>query len=170
MRGVGKTTVGAFLAQHLHATFDDLDALVLSALGAADVQSVFSSLGESAWRAGEADALRVALTARSSPQPMRVLAVGAGAPSDPTSHRILQESRASGWKVIHLDAPIAVIAMRLSKDLGGRPRLTGLSLDDELRALAQRRASDYASLADAVVDGSSTPECVALSIAAALST
>ncbi len=170
MRGVGKTTVGALLAKQLHATFDDLDALVLRAVGALDVQSVFSNSGESAWRAGEAEALRVALAAQPTSKTMRVIAVGAGAPSDPSSHRVLLESRTKGWKVIHIDAPIDVIVKRLSQDLGGRPMLTDLALDEELRTLAQRRAGAYESLADAVVDGSDSPERVALSIAVALST
>ncbi|MSR68841.1 MAG: shikimate kinase [Phycisphaerales bacterium] len=170
MRGVGKTTVGAVLAQQLHARFDDLDDLVLRALGAANVQTVFANFGEASWRAGEAAALRATLNDNSKAGMMRVVAVGAGAPCEPNCHRILQESRQHGWRVIHIDAPIDAIAARLSKDLGGRPMLTALPLADELRELTRQRAHCYASLADAVVDGSSTPERVSLSIAVALST
>ncbi len=169
MRGVGKTTVGSHLAALLGATFFDLDTLVLRVLGYRDAREVFSAVGEPVWRAGEASALRRALSSAAPEHKTRVIAVGAGAPCDPVCHALLQESRTQGWRIMHLDAPNAVLVARLTNDLALRPPLTDLPLEAEVRELSARRASAYASLADAVVDAAASPDSVARSVAAALS-
>lgn len=169
MRGAGKTTVGPLLAQELLALFVDLDDVVVRALGALDVQSVFTTQGEEAWRSGEAQALRTLLAEQPSCEPLRIIAVGAGAPSDARCHQLLQTARTNGWRVIELRVPVDALIARLANNLGGRPTLTSLPHDEEMRSLAARRAGSYTSLADAVVDGSATPQCVARAIVSVVS-
>jgi len=175
MRGVGKTTVGDLVAKHLSSSFHDLDALALHILGASSVRDVFQTQGEHIWRDAESAALTKyfqssALQQKTShdsrmPAPP-ILAVGAGAPANPSSLRLIQDARKTGWRIVLMTSPIDVLVKRLSNDLGDRAALTEHPLAEELAQLANERAVFYSTLADAEVDGSSDPAIVCAAIAA----
>lgn len=173
MRGVGKTTVGDLVAKHFNTSFQDLDALALSHLGASSVRDVFHTQGEQIWRDAESAALRKFFQsdALSQQQESRthapfILAVGGGAPGNPSCIRLIQDARKTGWRVVLMTSPIDVLVNRLSKDLGDRASLTEHPLADELAQLARERSAFYSSVADAEVDGSSDPVTVCAAIAA----
>lgn len=173
MRGVGKTTVGDLVAKHFNSSFQDLDALALRHLGASSVRDVFHTQGEQIWRDAESAALRKFFQsdALSQQQESRthapfILAVGGGAPGNPSCMQLLQEARMIGWRVVLMTSPIDVLVKRLSINLGDRASLTEHPLAKELTQLARERAVFYSSLADAEVDGSSDPATVCAAIAA----
>ncbi len=175
MRGVGKTTVGQLVAKYFKSSFDDLDALSLNYLGASSVRDVFHTQGEQIWREAETAALaKYFQTAGLQQKPSQdsrihtppILAVGGGAPANPSSLRLLQDARKVGWRIVLMTSPIDVLVKRLSIDLGDRAALTEHPLAEELAQLAQERLVFYSTLADAEVDGSSDPAVVCAAIAA----
>lgn len=166
MRGVGKSTIGALVAKQLTCPFFDLDDLALHHLGATSVSSVFELQGETAWRTAEADALKVHFESRARDQRPSILAIGGGAPMNPSCAKLLAWARTDGWKVVLLTAPIDHLVARLQRDRGDRPALTDLPLESELTQLAQERAPTYSMLCDASVDSSGAPKEVAEVVAA----
>jgi shikimate kinase len=173
MRGVGKTTVGELVAKHFNSSFCDLDALALSFLGASSVRNVFHTQGEHVWRDAESAALHKFFQSDALLQPQgsctrspSILAIGGGAPANPSCIPLIQDARKTGWRVVLLTSPIDVLVKRLSKDLGDRAALTKHPLAEELAQLSRERSIFYSTLADAEVDGSSDPAIVCAAIAA----
>lgn len=175
MRGVGKTTVGHLVAKNFKSSFDDLDALSLHFLSASSVRDVFQTQGEQTWREAETAALAKYFQSASRQQnPSQdsrihappILAVGAGAPANLSSLRLLQDARKTGWRIVLMTSPIDVLVKRLSIDLGDRAALTEHPLAEELAQLSRDRSVFYSTLADAEVDASSDPAIVCAAIAA----
>ncbi|MSR44849.1 MAG: AAA family ATPase [Phycisphaerales bacterium] len=165
MRGVGKTTVGTLLAHRMGIEFIDLDALVLSRLGATSVRAVFEHSAERGWRAAEASALTAFMTdCRGSPATARILAVGGGAPSDAGCFELLQNAKADGWRIVQITADPSVLAARLHANMGDRAALTNLGLLEELTRLTAERQLFYDELSGEKVDGSADPASVVESI------
>jgi len=135
LRASGKTTLGRALADRLGRPFVDLDdELALRAGCPAD--EFLSEAGEAAFRSVERDVLGLAAALRG-----RIIATGGGA----VLHALEMEALAATGCVIYLDLPLSELLARARS----RPRfrLHAGSLEDELFALAARRAPLYCEVA-----------------------
>lgn len=150
LRGAGKSSVGRLLARALSRPFADLDELTAATLNAPTPADALRTLGEPAFRQGEARALRAAL-AHAHP---RVLALGGGTPTWPDSADMLRDHRAqSSDLLVYLHAAPAALMHRLEQtDLSQRPALLGNDPLAEVATLYDRRDPLYRQLADLVVD------------------
>ncbi|MCE2884198.1 MAG: hypothetical protein LW806_04770 [Planctomycetaceae bacterium] len=149
LRGSGKSTLGALLAEDLARPFIDLDDRTAALLGSTSAGDAFRTAGQAAFRAAESRALADALAG-----PPLVLALGGGTPTAPGAAELLRAARANGGAyVVFLDPPIASMAKRLERDAGNRPSLTGRGVIEEIEEIAERRRPLYAALADRVVRG-----------------
>ena len=145
MMGVGKSTVGALLAERLGRPFVDLDAAVEAGEGM-DVAEIFEARGEAAFRRLESDALGTAL---GSTEPS-IVATGGGVLLDPSNRTLV-----AGHRVVWLRAAPEVLAERVAA-AGGRPLLEDLdegeSASGRLRSIADARRSSYEEAGDIVLD------------------
>ena len=157
MRGCGKSTVGPVLAGALPAdghfghpaVFVDLDERTPRVLGKQSVGEAFATLGERAFREGEALALSECLR-----QDCQVLALGGGTPTASNACAQLISSQSEGRaKIIYLRASGALLQARLRQDpnLHLRPSLTGLDPVSEAPILLAQREPIYIKLADVIV-------------------
>jgi shikimate kinase len=154
--GSGKSTVGAVLAQRLGVPFHDTDAAVEAATGRT-ISDIFVEDGEPAFRT-----LERAEVARSVAEDSGVLALGGGAPVDPTTEALLE-----GQTVVFLDVGIADASKRVGFDqsrplLAVNPRASWVRLMNERRPLYERVATARVDTAGR------TPEDVAGEIAGLL--
>jgi len=154
--GAGKTRAGALAARALGRALADVDALVEAAAGRS-VAELFAAEGEAGFRARERAALLEALAAAPA-----VIATGGGAVCDAENVAAMR----AGAVVIHLDAPVAVLAARLARDGVPRPLLAG-DAAARLAALAAERAPLYARARHARVDATGAPDEVAAAVCAA---
>ncbi|MEV8321126.1 shikimate kinase [Streptomyces sp. NPDC059900] len=154
--GVGKSTVGALLAERLGSAFRDTDADIVLAQGR-EIAEIFVDEGEPHFRALEREAVRTALAEHEG-----ILALGGGAVLDDSTRALL--------------APHAVIY--LSMDVEEAVKRTGLNQARPLlavnprkqwRELMNARRHLYAEVARAVVaTDDRTPEEVAQAVLDAL--
>lgn len=147
LRGAGKSTLGAKLAQGLGVPFVELDAEVEREVGA-PLGEVFSIYGQDAFRRFERRALERVLKAH----PRAVIAVGGSLVTDPATYRLLLERCTCVW----LRASPAEHMQRVMAQGDLRPFRGRAAAFDELRKLLADRESLYAR-ADAVVDTSGRP-------------
>ncbi|MCY3007455.1 MAG: shikimate kinase [Planctomycetota bacterium] len=158
-RGSGKTSIAPFLASALGYDWIDTDQSIEAILGE-PIASFFIRVGEKDFRHIESHTIcTVAKT------PRQVVSLGGGAVLDPANQAILR----STGKIVWLDCPVDVLAMRLSADQtqgSGRPSLTGLGVVEEIESVLRVREPIYRNLADLIVPtGSSSPEALASKIA-----
>jgi shikimate kinase len=146
--GVGKSTVGAALAEALDARFVDVDDEIeaLTGLGAA---RLLRERGEARFREAETEALTNALA---TPGDV-VVATGGGAVVSPVCREAL---RAFGV-VVHLVAPSAVVAARLK---GGDRPLVAEPTVERVEQISAHRAAWYAEVATVSVDADGSIEDV----------
>jgi shikimate kinase len=157
-RGVGKSTVAPLAAKLLHRPWVDLD-VEIERLAGASIHAIFAERGEAAFRELEAEAL-AATAAKSG----LLVATGGGLVLREDNRRRLHSGRC-----VWLRARLETIVDRLRS--GGRPPLTGMSLEVETAALLAVREPIYRSLARSVIDVDTLePEVVAERIAAACTT
>jgi shikimate kinase len=140
LMGAGKSTVGRRLANRLNLPFSDGDDVVELAAGMS-VSDIFSSLGEAAFREGEAKVMRRLLEG-----PPLVLATGGGAMMNADTRALLKQHAVTVW----LRADIRVIASRVQRR-DTRPLLRGKDAFQTLTAMAAVRYPHYAE-ADVIVD------------------
>ncbi|MEU9333444.1 3-dehydroquinate synthase [Streptomyces sp. NPDC048290] len=147
--GVGKSTVGALLAERLGVTLRDTDADIVAAEGR-EITDIFVEDGESAFRVLEKAAVRRALTEHRG-----VLALGGGAILDPDTRDDL-----AGLPVVYLSMDIEEAVRRTGLN-AARP-LLALNPRKQWRELMEARRHLYEGVARSVVatDGR-TPEEVA---------
>jgi shikimate kinase len=157
MMGSGKTVVGQRVAAMLGRPFVDTDALV-EAEAHATVSEIFTTQGERAFRAREAEVIRGVSTLRG-----QVIAAGGGAVVDPANVTAL---RATGDLVL-LDADPVELAKRLA-GCENRPLLQGSdSLVAQLSTIHARREGAYRVAVTHTIDTvGRTPEEVASAVLA----
>jgi shikimate kinase len=151
MRGSGKSSVGARVAERLGRPFVDLD-LALAALAEREGESgepasagdLLARLGEARFRELEARALRELL----EPAPCLVLATGGGVVLREDNRALLGRSSLCVW----LRAEPALLAARIAADPQARPALLGTDPLSELTEILERRTPLYEELADRQVE------------------
>ena len=155
--GAGKSTVAAALADLLDVEVLDTDAAVVETAGRS-VSDIFVEDGEALFRELERAAVADALgTARG------VVAVGGGAPLDPSTRALLADH-----VVVFLDVTIADASRRIGFDqsrplLSVNPRATWI-------AMMRDRRPVYEAVATHIVDTNGrTPADIAAEVAALLS-
>ena len=151
LRCVGKTTVGRLLAAARGAEFVDLDealskrdARLRGARPPLPAGLLLRALGEPGFRQLEAAALVETLL----PGGPGVVATGGGVVTSQAGRAVL----ASRARCIWLRARPELLASRLRADPTSRPSLLGGDPAEEVRALAARRDSYYAQLAEFALD------------------
>jgi shikimate kinase len=151
LRGCGKTTVGRELARRCGVPFIDLDEITPRVLACATAGEALRSLGEPAFRAGEAQALRDTLA---SAPAAYILALGGGTPTAPGAAPLLQdEANRPRSYLVYLHAPPTTLRRRLQGDNPiARPSLTGRPVLDEIGEVYAARDGLYRSIASVLVE------------------
>lgn len=144
-RGTGKSTVGRLLAERLGWTAIDSDRIVEDEVGVS-IADLFARDGEQAFRD-----LEERVVASLCDRKNAVVSLGGGA--------VLRESTrrrvAAAGPVVWLTAAAETLARRIATDAVSatqRPRLTGLSPADEVRAVLAEREPIYRECATFSVD------------------
>ena len=157
--GVGKTTVGRALAEHLGIDFYDSDQEIEVSTGA-DIPWIFDVEGESGFRSRE-----IRMIDQLSKKKNIVLATGGGAVLSRDNRQRLKKRGV----VVYLCASIKQQVMRTSRDKN-RPLLQTSSLEKRIRELMEIRDPLYREVADIVVDTKrSNPKSVSRDIGESLS-
>jgi XRE family aerobic/anaerobic benzoate catabolism transcriptional regulator len=144
LRGAGKSTVGARLAQLLHMPFVELDGEVEKEAGS-KLGEVFAMYGQDAYRRFERRALERVL----GEHRRAVIATGGSLVTDPGTYELLRERCFCVWlKASPEDHMARVIAQGDMRPFKGRSAAL-----DEIRKLLADRNRLYAQ-ADAMVDTS----------------
>ncbi|MFE0177915.1 shikimate kinase [Streptomyces sp. NPDC059002] len=154
--GVGKSTVGALLAERLGTAFRDTDADIVAAQGR-EIADIFVDDGEPVFRELERQAVRTAVAEHDG-----VLALGGGAILDESTRTLL-----GAHPVVYLSMDVEEAVKRTGLNQA-RP-LLAVNPRKQWRELMDARRHLYAEVARAVVatDGR-TPEEVAQAVLDAL--
>ncbi|MEV0779696.1 shikimate kinase [Streptomyces sp. NPDC050433] len=136
--GVGKTTVGALLAERLDTAYRDTDADIVAAEGR-EISDIFFDEGEQHFRDLERAAVRTALAEHSG-----VLALGGGAVLDKDTRGLLE-----GLPVVYLSMEANEAVRRTGLGLA-RP-LLAINPRQQWKLLMEERRSLYTEVARAVV-------------------
>ncbi len=139
--GVGKTTIGRVLADHLGLTFFDSDKEIEASTGA-DIPWIFDVEGEAGFRVREEKMVET-LSARQG----IVLATGGGAILAAVNRQRLRDRGC----VVYLRATISQQVERTSRDKN-RPLLQTPDPEQRIKELMQIRDPLYREVADIVVD------------------
>lgn len=144
LRGSGKSTLGARLAESLQRDFIDLDDSTARVLGCQRAGDAIAQHGMDAFRAAERTALENEFKISG-----RVIALGGGTPTAAGCAELLS---GDDCRVIYLKAQPASLRERLEvADNTDRPSLTGRDVLDEIEAIYVQRDPLYTSLAESVV-------------------
>ncbi|WP_225822222.1 shikimate kinase [Streptomyces naphthomycinicus] len=154
--GVGKSTVGRLLGEHLGVDYRDTDEDIVAAEGRT-IAEIFVDEGEPAFRAKEKAAVRAALAEHGG-----VVALGGGAVLDPETRALL-----AGQRVVYLSMEVEEAVRRTGLNVA-RP-LLAVNPRKQWRELMEARRHLYEEVATAVVptDGR-TPEEVTQDVLDAL--
>ncbi len=133
MMGVGKTSIGKYLAQGLDVDFYDSDLEIEQASGFTIVD-YFAKYGESAFRVGERQVI-----ARLLKGPPIVLSTGGGAFIEQQTRKIIQDNSLSVW----IKADKELVLGRV-KDSTHRPLLHGGNIEEKVETLLKVRTPIYA--------------------------
>ena len=142
LMGVGKSTVGRRLAARLGLPFADGDDEIERAAGMS-VSEIFATMGEAAFRDGEARVMRRLLEG-----PRMVLATGGGAVLNAETRALLKSHAVMVW----LKADLRTVASRVQRR-DTRPLLRGKDALQALTAMAEVRYPVYAEAHLAVDSG-----------------
>ena len=132
LMGVGKSTVGRRLAARLGLPFADGDDEIEQAAGMS-VSEIFATMGETAFREGEARVMRRLLEG-----PPIVLATGGGAVLNDETRALMKERATMVW----LRADLKVVAARVQRR-DTRPLLRGKDAYEALSEMALARYPVY---------------------------
>ncbi|MCH9852250.1 MAG: shikimate kinase [Alphaproteobacteria bacterium] len=133
MMGVGKSTLGARLADYYGLDFIDSDKEIVQA-AQMSIVDIFEKFGEDYFRSGEE---RVINRIMQRPLPF-IMAVGGGAILSPQTKELLQQKAVTLW----VDVDLAVLWKRLKKSKT-RPILHTEDPLATLEKLYQTRRADY---------------------------
>jgi len=148
--GVGKSTLGAELANTLRIAFIDLDDVIEERVGLS-IQEIFTFHGESEFRRIEKELLY-----ELSSSDYGVVALGGGALLDLENRQIAEETGI----VILLDADVETLLGRVKNESGKRPLLSGGYVQN-LHNLLTTRMEHYHSFNQRIkVDGRSISDLV----------
>ncbi|OGQ83932.1 MAG: hypothetical protein A2289_26005 [Deltaproteobacteria bacterium RIFOXYA12_FULL_58_15] len=149
VRGSGKSTVGAMLAERLNLEFVDLDAAVEQQAGKS-ITAIFADEGEPAFRALESRVL-----ANLADDVIRVVATGGGVVVSAENRRALALVGETVW--LRVSPEQAVQRVQSSTH---RPKLTELPPLEEAQKIANEREPYYEEVAEAVfsTDGKSAEQ------------
>jgi shikimate kinase len=139
---VGKSAIGAQLAQQLGASFVDTDVLVVAAHGS--IPEIFASRGESAFRELEARAVARAIEAAQGSN--TVISLGGGAVLDSGTQQLLRRCT-----VVYLECDADTVAERIARN-SSRPLLAAGDAMERWKTLFTTRRPVYERLADLVID------------------
>ncbi|OIH98837.1 MULTISPECIES: shikimate kinase [unclassified Curtobacterium] len=139
--GAGKSSVGKRVAKALGVPFTDTDRVIVREHG--PIPGIFAEQGEPAFRALEAEAVRVALRTGG------VIAVGGGAVTHADTRSALV-----GARIVLLTVSPEAVADRIAGS--DRPLLASGGID-AWQTIMDERAATYAELAHVVVDTSRRP-------------
>ena len=154
LRGSGKTTIGARLANTLPGfEFQDLDQSVLDDSRYDTIAEIVRAEGWAGFRSREYEQLRIWLwSLHHLPEWRMVLALGGGTPTHEPSLSLLQSAELHGMiRLVYLRAQPRALADRM-KASADRPSLTGDDPAAEIQRVFETRDEPYRSIADAVVD------------------
>ncbi|MGH8002373.1 MAG: shikimate kinase [Brasilonema sp.] len=132
MMGVGKTTVGRLLAQHLGYGFVDIDTVIEKAAGDKPITQLFAEEGEAAFRQLESKVLSQVCAFTKL-----VIATGGGI--------VVQREN---WSYLHhglivwLNVPVEILCARLAEDTT-RPLLQNVDPKAKLQFLLEQRQHLY---------------------------
>ena len=129
--GVGKSSVGAAVADRLGFRFIDLDDEISRRLGV-PIPEIFASRGEAAFRAAESDEL-----ARCAALDDVVVATGGGAFCNEANRELIHRT---GGVSVFLDLPWAALEERLARDNSDRPMYDDTN---QAKQLFEERLSHY---------------------------
>lgn len=150
--GSGKTVVGKELAKILGIKFIDTDELIEKEQGVA-IKAIFATRGEEHFRQLEFEACQKLGNTKNS-----VISTGGGAL---TFERNVEAIKASGGKVVFLDASFDIICQRIG-DSTSRPLFQD---KDKAKELYDMRKEKYLAAADYVIDGDMSARKTAMDIA-----
>lgn len=139
MMGVGKTSIGALLAERVSVPFYDTDAMVVEMSGM-PISQLWQIHGEPGFRELERRAVAAV------PQSRCIGSAGGGAVIDAANREIIARSRAVVW----LRCQTAILAGRTQGH--DRPLLGGQDPEGRLRSLYDEREPLYESLATHSID------------------
>jgi shikimate kinase len=145
LMGVGKTSVGKRLAQHLRVPFVDADHEIELAAGMT-ISEIFERFGETHFRDGERRVI-----ARLIDGNAKVIATGGGAFMNDETRSLILEQTTAVW----IDADVATLADRVGRR-DNRPLLKGRNAFEVLSELAVVRNPVYA-LAPIHIKSQSSP-------------
>ncbi len=133
MMGVGKTTIGRFLAQRLRLDFVDSDTEIENAADL-KISEIFERFGEDYFRDGERRVI-----ARLIEEGPKIIATGGGAFINNETRALIKSSCHSVW----IDADLDILVARVSRR-SHRPLLIGKDPKTVLLDLSKKRNAIYA--------------------------
>jgi shikimate kinase len=142
--GVGKTTIGKFLAERLNKNFIDLDKYIENHCGV-DIPTIFELEGETGFRLRESDALHQILRHQSN----YVLSLGGGCVIKAENRSLILKSSSF---VVQLVADMSILVERLSRLPHKRPIFFGQDLRQKIATLYQERQPFYTEVSDLTID------------------
>ena len=142
--GVGKTTIGKFLADKLNKKFIDLDKYIEISCGV-DIPTIFELEGELGFRDRETIALSQVIHESSD----YVLSLGGGCVVRAENRQIITRNNNL---VVQLMADIDILVERLSRSPNKRPLLTNQNLSQKIESLYAFRREFYESVSDITIN------------------
>lgn len=142
--GVGKTTIGRFLAEKLQKQFIDLDKYIETIAGV-DIATIFALEGELGFRERETRCLRQVIANNHN----YVLSLGGGCVIKADNRQIIYQSSS---KVVQLLAEVDSLVERLAKSPHKRPLLANQDLATKIKALYQQRQEFYHKVSDLTIN------------------
>ncbi|MHA1775400.1 MAG: shikimate kinase [Promethearchaeota archaeon] len=145
-RFAGKTTFGRALADEISIRFMDIDSLIVQS-ARKSISEIFKTDGAAYFRLLEEKIIYDTFNSDIS----SIIAVGGGAVSSSKNRKIIKNNS----YVVYLDVEESVLLSRyhrleMQKD-EFRPRLTSLSLEDEVSFLLHQRKPYYQEIADLII-------------------
>lgn len=144
--GVGKTTIGKFLAESIGKQFIDLDKVIEFTCGV-DIPTIFELEGEFGFRDRETLALNQILSSSSN----YVLSLGGGCVIRPENRQQLLRSNSL---IVQLVADLDVIVDRLNKSPNKRPLLADQNMRVKIQDLFDSRKVFYDAVSDITINTS----------------